>query len=80
MCKYMEFSEGLIHSAPMVCSLFEILATEMVFLHRDSWIMFLAGIVYMIFNAIGSITIGKGIYPAPFDWSNFWTTLACWFA
>jgi hypothetical protein len=41
--------------------------------------MFLSGIVYMIFNAIGSAVMGKGIYPAPFDWSNVWITAACWF-
>ena len=71
----MSWSEGLIHSAPLVFTTFELLATDMVFIHRDSWYMFGAGVTYTAFNAVGTWAMGKPVYPAPIDWKNIPQTL-----
>ena len=67
--KWEAFEMGFVHGAPIIVSTFELLATDMVFLHRDSWICFCAGIVYAVFNLWGSVNLKKGIYPI-LDWSN----------
>ena len=75
-CRYMVFSEAMIHTAPLLCSIFEIVCTKMVFLHSDSWAMFGSGVVYTLFNYIGTkFFIKHPIYPPPLDWSNFWESL-----
>ena len=68
----MAFSEPLIHLAPLLCSIYQICATEMFFLHRDSWYMLAAGCTYTFFNLAGHLILKTVIYPGPFDWSNFW--------
>jgi len=79
-CRYVVFSEAMIHFAPMVCSLIEIMCTKMVFLHGDSWYMFGAGITYTAFNGIGCLVLKTTIYPYPLDWKTNWKlTLFCYF-
>jgi len=76
----MAFAEPLIHSAPLACSIFEILATEMFFLHRDSWYMLAAGCTYTFFNLAGHLILKTIIYPGPLDWSNFWLSFCIYMA
>ena len=77
-CRYQAFSEAMIHSAPLVFSILELTCTKMIFLHRDSWYMFAAGVTYTVFNGVGTWIL-KAIYPYPLDWkTNFWLTLFCY--
>jgi len=79
-CKFMVFSEAMIHSAPLVISIILIMCTKIYFLHVDSWWMFAAGITYTFFNAVGTYVLKNPVYPYPLDWQTNWLlTLFCYF-
>lgn len=71
--KWEAFEMSFVHSVPLMVSTFELLATEMVFLHQDSWICGGAGVVYTFFNLWGCIDLKHMIYPI-LDWSHPWAT------
>ena len=68
--KYTAFEMCFVHGVPICVTTFELLVTDMVFLHRDSWICAGAGVAYTFFNLAGVINLpGHMIYPI-LDWKH----------
>lgn len=64
-----------VHSLPIITSIIELVITDMVFLKRDSKWNFIAGMIYIGFNWVGSRNEGKAMYDYPgLDWTYFWLT------
>ena len=73
----MDFKLGFmicyLHIMPLICSIIELVVTDMVFLKADSEICFLFGILYMLANWIVYITgkLGDPIFNIHYlDWSH----------
>lgn len=78
--KYLKVSEYLIHSLPLGVSIFELLTTEMVFLHRDSGYLFGASIVYTIFNLVSYLVLKHPVYDVyPLDWKTNFRYSLCFY-
>jgi hypothetical protein len=70
--QWMLFELAFVHSAPIINSIIELLATRMVFLRRDAKWAFLAGFIYMFCNYWGAKFITHtAIYNIPFlNWKK----------
>ena len=65
------FEMYVVHQLPLFSSIALLLIEDIVFLKQDSFILFRAGMIYIVINFFGGIYYDKPVYKVPLiDWKN----------